>query len=124
MGGGGGGFDLWRIKNGGLKFGKLQGAEFRFRELGLPGSRLLKNGEQQVDFALGKWRAQKMKQEGKQFLKMGQHLQSCEIGLLITTMPPIFVILPKFAKLRNFAKLRKFMLMRPGYWINLLPNFF
>ena len=58
---GGWGVDLWRIKNGGLRFGKLQGAEFRFRELGLPGSRLLKNGEQQVDFALGKWRAQKLK---------------------------------------------------------------
>ena len=50
--GGGGGGDLWRIKNGGLRFGKLQGAEFRFWELGLLGSRLLKNGKQQVDFAL------------------------------------------------------------------------
>ena len=48
----GGGGDLWRIKNGGLRFGKLQGAEFRFWELGLLGSRLLKNGKQQVDFAL------------------------------------------------------------------------
>ena len=58
-GGGGGWFALWRIINGGLRFGKLQGVEFRFRELGLLGSRLLKNGEHKVDFTLGKWRAQK-----------------------------------------------------------------
>ena len=65
-GGGGGGVDLWRIKNGGLRFGKLQGAEFKFQELGFPGSRLLKNGEQQVDFALGKWRPQKKIEAGRQ----------------------------------------------------------
>ena len=58
------------------------------------------------------------------FLKWANISQSCEIGLLITTMPLIFAILPKFAKLRKFSKLRKFMLMRPGSWINLLPNFF
>ena len=104
-------------QKGGLKFRKLQGAEFRFWELGFPGSRLLKNGEQKVDFALGKWRAQKLKQEGKPFLKMGQHFTKLLNRLVNYNYATDF---RNPAKIRKVAKL---LLLRPGYWINLLPNF-
>ena len=99
VGGGGGG--------GGGARGRGVCAEFKFRELGLPGSRLLKNGEQQVDFALGKWRAQKLKQEGKQFLKMGQHFTKLRNRLVNYNYATDFHNPAKIHKVAKFRKVAK-----------------
>ena len=58
-----------------------------------------------MDFALRKWRAQKkMKQEGKQFLKMGQHFTKLRNRLVNYNYATDF---RNPAKIRKVAKFRK-----------------
>ena len=61
-----------------------------------------------MDFALGKWRAQKKpKQEGKQFLKMGQHFAKLRNRLVNYNYAIDFRNPAKIRKVAKFLKVAK-----------------
>ena len=60
-----------------------------------------------MNFALGKWRTQKLKQEGKQFLKMGHHFAKLQNRLVNYNYATDFRNPAKIRKVVKFRKVAK-----------------